>query len=265
MRKGFFYGKGAASTTTSLRSFRNFNVNQPKRVESEQKNEPEQVPISMDPSTQSMEAAKQDTTNEFDDAEEEEEEPLPGDKLRMEYEMQGKGWTPINKDLEPIKEANDIGNELDMQLNRDVIQKIASKLSIKVPFKQVQQILQRHHVPQVATITNLKKTAHDLMAIFDRETRTVVPPKYRTRLIQMLARAMHAYIVSKHAVLIGSGSRLKKRLDPNAYHPHAQAFLRGLTLAMKPAMSLGATALSLSPSVTGKLVAPFLQAAASTL
>ena len=262
MRGAFTYGKGFASSTTALRSFRTFRVNQPKRLDSNEKQEPPQVSISMDPATQAMEPAVQ---SKSDDVNDDEDEPLPGDTLRMQYELAGKGWMPVSKNATVPGDAKDIGNDLDMLINRDVIQKIAAKLNINIPFRMVKDILKRNHIADMSTITNLKKVAHDLMAVFDKETRTIIPPKYRTRLVQMLARAMHAYIAGKGTQLTGTGARLKKKLDPNAYHPHAQAFIRGLTLAMKPAMSLGATALSLSPSVTGKIVAPFLQAAASSL
>lgn len=265
MRGTLFYGKDVASSTTTLRSFRNFNVRMPKRVESDKPDEPDQVPVSMNPATDAMEAEPAAAAADDEGDQEEEQAPLPGDKLRMEYEMEGKGWTPVNPAQTAPEETKEMGNSLDMQINRDVIQKIANVLDVKIPFRLVQDILKRNAVADMPTLTNLKKTAHDLMAIFDRETRTTVAPKYRTRLVQMLARAMHAYIAGKRSHLTGSGNRLRKKTDPTAYHPQAQAFIRGMKLAIKPALSIGATALHFSPSVTGQIISPFMQAAADTM
>lgn len=257
MKGPVVFGKRRQTQAESLRSFRSFNVITPKPKE---KPPPEDIPITVDPKT-----AEADVQPNNED-EEEEDATLPGDLMRMQYNMQSAGWIPISAKAQAAPpDTQDMGSSLSMLINRDVVQKIADQMKIKIPFKLASEVLQRHVDVERPTVRIMQKAAKDLMPIIDRETRTTVPPAYRHRLTQMLARSMFAYSISRGTQLIGSGPRLKRKIDPNAFNQHAHAFVRGLTLAMKPALSLGATAMSLGPSVTGKILAPFVEAAANSL
>jgi hypothetical protein len=256
MKGPIVFGKRRQSTTEALRSFRSFNTKTTKQPE--QTPVANDTPVTVNPKTDQAEAQKEQE-------EEEEDASLPGDMLRIQHQMHGGGWTPINARQEAPPETEDMGTSISTLLNRDVIQKIADLLKIKIPFKLAQDILKRHVETEKPTARIMQQAAKELMPVMDRETRTTVPPAYRHRLTQMLARTMLAYLAGKGTQLTGSGRRLRRKMDPDAYHPHAQAFVRGLMLAIKPALSLGATAMSLSPSIAGKLLAPAVQAAANTL
>lgn len=255
MRGPIAFGPGRQSTADALRSYRGFSLAVPKPPE--QTPVPDDTPITVNPTTQEAQPEE--------DEEDEEDAALPGDMLRIQHQMHGGGWTPVNAQQTPPPETADMGTSVSMLINRDVIQKIAQLLKIKIPFKLAQDVLTRHVETDKPNARIMQQAAKELMPLVDRETRTTVPPAYRHRLTQMLARAMLTYVSSKGNQLTGSGKRLRRKMDPNAFYPHAQAFVRGLTLAIKPAMSIGATAMSLSPSVTGKLLAPLVQAAANTL
>jgi hypothetical protein len=260
MKGPIVFGKRRQSQAESLRSFRTFGVIAAKPKEPERP-PPEDIPTTVDPNKEEADKEQED-----EDDDDEEDTTLPGDQLRMQYEMQGGGWIPVaKKDQQAPPETQDVGSSLSMLINRDVVQKIADQLNIKIPSKLALDVLKRHVDVDKPSIRIMQKAAKELMPIVDRETRTTVPPAYRHRLVQMFARAMYVYFTGKGTQLMGSGTRLRRKMDPNAYHPHAQAFVRGLTLAIKPALSLGATAMSYSPSIAAKLLAPAVQAAISSL
>lgn len=259
MRGPVAFGKHRVTTAETLRSFRNF-PQRPIQTKEQIKLPADDIPTVVNPHTDKAEPAKP-----LEDEEEEDDATLPGDMLRMQYEMHQGGWVPVKSSSAPPPDTKDMGSSLSTLINRDVVQKIADSLKIQIPFKLAQDILKRHVDQEKPNMRVMHKAAKELMAIMDRETRTTVPPTYRHRLTQMLARAMFAYYSGKGTQLMGTGTRLRRKMDPNAYHPHAEAFVRGVTLALKPALSVGATAMSFSPSVTGKVLAPFVQAAANTL
>lgn len=259
MKGPIVFGKGRIAGIDALRSIRNFTIEKKVQKQPEPARPPD-MPIPVNPSVDKAEPELPQ-----DDDESDEDGTLPGDNLRMQYQMHGGGWIPKNPTQTPPPETVNMGISVASLINRDVVQKIAESLKIKIPFKLAQQILDRHLHMYKPTIRVMQRAAKDLLVIFDRETRTVVPPNYRHRLAQILARAMFTYVASKGTELTGSGSRLRKKLDPNAYHPHAKAFVRALTIAMKPALSIGATAMSYSPSVAAQILSPVVQAAANTL
>lgn len=258
MKGPIVFGKHRQSQAESLRSFRSFGAVTAKPREPE-KPPPEDIPITVDPKTAEADKEPEDESDDEDTS-------LPGDLLRMQYDMHSAGWIPVaKKEQETPPDTQDMGSSLSMLINRDVIQKVADQMKIKIPFKLALDVLKRHVDIEKPTIRIMQKAAKELMPILDRETRTTVPPAYRHRLVQMLARAMYAYLTGKGTQLMGTGTRIRRKMNPDAYHQHAQAFVRGLTLAVKPALSLGATAMSFTPSVTGKILAPFVQAYANSL
>jgi hypothetical protein len=253
MRGPIGFGKPHKTSAATLRHIRKFHTT---TVESKATEPPPQKdePVLVNPDG---EVAPEEHAEE----EEEEDATLPGDKMRMMYSMQGKGWTPVNA-RQPAPDTSDMGTSMSMLINRDVIQKIADSLKLKIPFSLAQEALKRHVDTGTPSIRTMQEAAKDLMPIFDRETRTTVPPAYRRKLTQMLARAMYTYYLGKDGSLTGRGIRRK----PSKYYPHAQAFVRGVTIALKPALNIGAAALRFHPNpIYRNLLSPAVTVASSSL